>query len=114
MDSDSFDYELELFLFCDEIHQENEEIERPTGAAVVNDYVLVRFATKKTLKFFVGLIKEELPDGDYVVKFLRIAKNSAFYWPEVHLSVHFALPRPKSIVDLFSDRRHFSRKSFGF
>ena len=59
LDSDSFDYELELFLFCDEIHQENEEIERPTGAAAVNDYVLVRFATKKTLKFCVGLIKED-------------------------------------------------------
>ena len=99
MDSYSSDEEIQLQdesdcdfdTFCDEMLQETQEYEKPIEAAVVSDYVLVKFATKKTLKFFVGLIQEKLPDGDYVVKFLRKTKKSAFYWPEVNFSVHCAL-----------------------
>lgn len=50
------------------------------------DYVIANFATKKTLKCYVGLIQEKVIDGDYVFKFLRKGRKSAFHWPEVNVA----------------------------
>lgn len=51
----------------------------------VNDWVLVKFCTKKTVKHFVGMIEFITKFGDPVVRFVRKVPNkriSIFQYPE--------------------------------
>lgn len=47
-----------------------------------SDFVVVKFATKKTVKHFIGLVLEENPDG-YQIKFLRKKRGTLFVFPDV-------------------------------
>lgn len=48
----------------------------------MGDFVLVKFATKKTIVHFVGQV-QELDDhyNELIVKFLRFKPNCGFYYP---------------------------------
>lgn len=49
----------------------------------VNGFVLVRFATKKTLKYYIGQVTEIHPqDDEYIVSFLRY-QHKKFVFPLV-------------------------------
>lgn len=48
-----------------------------------SDFVLVKFCTKKTVKYYVGQILQVVDRLEYEVKFLRHEKESIFYWPQV-------------------------------
>lgn len=45
-------------------------------------WILVAYATKKTLKHFVGQVKEMYPDDNLKVQFVR-KKGDLFIWPTV-------------------------------
>lgn len=64
-------------------------------------FVLVRFTTKKTIKYYVGEIKEVLPDNEFIISFLRRYKENKFVFPNVedvstvHINdIELHLPHP--------------------
>lgn len=60
---------------------DDEEFEDPNSIEV-HDFVLVRFATKKTLKFFVGQIIE-ITECECLINFLKITENQTFVFPQI-------------------------------
>ncbi|KAJ4437135.1 hypothetical protein ANN_17270 [Periplaneta americana] len=60
------------------------EDSEPSGKLKVNDFVIVRFSTKKTIKHFVGKIEKIIwPDSEVEVYFLKKKEGSyQFYFPE--------------------------------
>lgn len=79
---------------------EEEDDDRPLE---VSSFVLVRFATTKTIKYFVGQIKEVLPDEEYKVSFLRKYREKKFVFPNVddvsviqRADIVLHLPEPKN------------------
>lgn len=48
----------------------------------VGSYALIRFSTKKTVKYYIGKIVDQNDDG-FEVKFLRKTKANKFCWPHV-------------------------------
>ena len=67
----------------DQIENEKEEENFVTGLVKVNDYVLVRFLTKKTVRHYVGKVLE-LMNGEYLINFMRRKKPGYhFVYPDV-------------------------------
>lgn len=61
---------------------EQENIDYDTSNLVENDFVLVRFATKKTIKYFVGQISSKISDYEFFVNFLKMAPGQRFIFPD--------------------------------
>ncbi|KAG5887400.1 hypothetical protein JTB14_001590 [Gonioctena quinquepunctata] len=66
----------------------------------VEDFVLVKFPTKKKVVYYVGII-EEISGNELTVNFLRFKENCGFYYPvtnDISLIVRedilAKLPRP--------------------
>lgn len=75
----NFDLETE---FNDQV-RESEEDEDPNivqPKPKINDFVVVEFPTKKTVKHYIGLILEESGD-DFVIKFMRKRKTNVHVFP---------------------------------
>lgn len=48
----------------------------------INDFILVKFATKKTLKHFVGQIVDKNGRREYLVNFLKVTSGQKFIFPD--------------------------------
>jgi hypothetical protein len=46
------------------------------------DYVLVKFATKKTIKFFVGQIETKISESEFLVNFFKKTGPNVFVFPD--------------------------------
>lgn len=89
---DSSSDEDEVFSLHDESEYEDEVAEpeeqetRPLilNELKVNDFVLVQFATKKTIVHYVGLIEQQLEDKtEFSIRFLRKKENCPkFFFPD--------------------------------
>lgn len=67
----------------DQMENEKEEENFITGLVNVNDYVLVRFATKKTVTYYVGKVLETI-NGEHLINFMRRKKPGYhFVYPDV-------------------------------
>lgn len=69
---------------------EEHEIEESSDVFEIGNYVLVKFFTKKTKKFAIGIIINMLSDTEFTVKFLK-KKSDSF---------HFIYPEPADIADI--------------
>lgn len=66
-----------------QIENEIEEENFLSGIINENDYVLVKFSTKKTVKHYVGQVVQKLDNGEYYVNFMRRKMpESYFLFPE--------------------------------
>lgn len=63
---------------------EGEESGRTAKPSAVGDFVLVRFATKRLVRHYVGQIIEEIEGDEYSVKYMRCQsiQKGKFVWPE--------------------------------
>ncbi|KAK4872172.1 hypothetical protein RN001_016296 [Aquatica leii] len=59
----------------EQIEKEREEEDFVIGMINVNDYMLVRFVTKKTERHYVGKILEKVKGGEYLINFMRPKKS---------------------------------------
>lgn len=50
---------------------------------VEGDFILVRFASKKLVKYFVGQISSKISDSEYSVNFLKKAPGQRCIFPDV-------------------------------
>lgn len=57
------------------------DVEDEDSEIKLGDFVLVKFATKKTIKHFVGRVEKILSADEYSVNFLRKGKNDKFTFP---------------------------------
>ncbi|CAH1114637.1 unnamed protein product [Psylliodes chrysocephalus] len=69
-----------------------------------DDYILVRFPTKKTVVYYVGQVIQLAEYGEFVVKYLRHLHNR-FHFPDVddistiaRSDIEAKLPRPTSVA----------------
>lgn len=53
------------------------------GTPKKNDFVLVCFNTKKTTKYYVGLVQEVVDNDQFLVKYMRKKKEKIFVFPQV-------------------------------
>lgn len=67
----------------------------------IGDFLLVKYCTKKTQKYYIGEV-EEMVDGKYLINFFR-KKGTGFILPQVPYKdliefeqVELKLPKPKS------------------
>ncbi|KAK5648397.1 hypothetical protein RI129_003289 [Pyrocoelia pectoralis] len=67
------------------------------------EFVLLKFATKKTLKFFVGQIEEEPSGSEFLVNFLKMTPRQEFVFPHQKDNSHISaddivrkLPAPET------------------
>lgn len=92
--------ESEIENYCEESDDSLMEVEsedgKDFGLDLTNiqkgDFVLIKFATKKTLKFFVGQIEKELEESEFLVNFLKMTPRQDFVFPdqkdESHISAN--------------------------
>lgn len=63
--------------------QSDEEYDNNLNNLQINDFVLVKFTTKKTEKYFVGTIQEIIDSDEFKIKFLRRKGTTwKFYFPQ--------------------------------
>lgn len=74
----------------DFLQPEEDNISDQNEPLVFGDHVLVKFATKKTIKFAVGKIVNVLPESEFTVKFMK-KKNDVY---------HFVYPDVDDIADI--------------
>ena len=88
---------------------------------VVGDFVLVRFATKRLVRHYVGQIIEQIDGDEYSVKYMRCqsVQKGKFVWPgkedistvEADSDIMMTLPTPtvdrREIVTFSIDLSHF-------
>ncbi|KAK4880991.1 hypothetical protein RN001_004310 [Aquatica leii] len=68
----------------EEIEKKREEEDFVISMINVNDYVLVRFVTKKTERHYVGKILGKVEGGEYLINFVRRKKSGYhFVFPDV-------------------------------
>lgn len=66
-----------------QIENEIEEENFLSGIIKENDYVLVKFTTKKTVKHYVGQVLQKLDSGEYYVNFMRRKMPECYFvFPE--------------------------------
>ena len=64
-----------------ECEEETMQIDEDLSKILVNDFVLVKFATKTAIKYFVGQV-EEISENEYFINFLKMIRKYAFVFPE--------------------------------
>lgn len=83
---DESDEDFEGYLRNLEAEKEEEQMERDLldEEIKLGDFILVKFCTKKNVKYFIGQVKQvnEFKD-EFTIKFLRQGKNESFVWPQV-------------------------------
>lgn len=85
-----------------ECEEETMQIDEDLSKILVNDFVLVKFATKTTIKYFVGQ-GEEISENEYFINFLKMIRKYAFVFLEKKDASHVSqedvilkLPNPKT------------------
>lgn len=90
--------------YIEESEQDIEEKENNDSESIdVDRYVLVKFATSKLMKYYIGLvIKYSDSERLYTIKYLRKNLKGTFYWPTVDdisevtlLDIEKTLPNPQ-------------------
>lgn len=87
----------------DEEMEQDTEKENNDCEISVDRYVLVKFATPKLVKYYIGLVtKYNDLERVYTIKYLRKNSKGTFYWPAVDdiseitlLDVEKTLPNPQ-------------------